>query len=399
MAFQLKPLNQQTIVITGASSGIGLTTARLAAERGANLVLVARSDQELQKLVADIQDRGGRATAVVADVGEPTDIGKVLGAALESFGGFDTWVNNAGVSVYGKFHEVSVEDARRVFETNFWGMVYGSRAAAAVLRERGGALINVGSIVSERAVPLQSYYNASKHAVSGFTDSIRMELEKDGAPVSVTLIMPSAIDTPFIDHAKAYTEREPNFPPPVYAPEVVAEAILYCAQHPKRHVTVGGGGKIITMLGNHAPWLMDKVMEWTMFGQQQKSTPNDPLRHDALYRPQQSGGAEGGGQERGSYEGMVRERSYYTQAELHPVAAALTIAGAGLAAVAAFGAIGAFAARSRKPEHFRSHEAPTPDMDRGVAEGGRGPQPNYAIYEESAFPETGGKGYVEGRGI
>lgn len=340
MAVQLKPIGEQVIVITGASSGIGLTTARSAAERGARLVLAARNEQALMDLQSQIQEGGGQAVVVVADVGNESDVRRISDAAQQAFGGFDTWINNAGVSIYGKIEEVPIEDHRRLFETNFWGVVYGSRIACETLRQRGGALINLGSIVSERAIPLQGMYSASKHAVMGFTEALRMELEKDGAPVSVTLIMPSAIDTPYPEHAKAYTDEEPTLPPPVYDPQVVADAILYAAEHPKRTITVGGGGRMLDVLGQHAPWLMDKVMEWTMFGQQVKrGEPVDPLRQDSLYRPRR------GGRARGDYEGHVMRSSLYTRAAMHPIAAALLLGGA---AVAGLALAGVFSSRGRQ---------------------------------------------------
>src|SRR5205085_8956246 len=170
MNVQLKKLNEQVVVITGASSGIGLATARMAAKQGARLVLAARTEEALKQLADEITQAGGAAIYVVADVGREEDVRRIAAEAVARFGGFDTWVNDAGVSIYGKITDVPTEDLRRLFETNFWGVVYGSRAAAEHLRTRGGALINVGSALSDRALPLQGMYCASKHAVKGFTD-------------------------------------------------------------------------------------------------------------------------------------------------------------------------------------------------------------------------------------
>ncbi|HEY3013245.1 MAG TPA: SDR family oxidoreductase, partial [Gemmatimonadales bacterium] len=201
MGIKLKPLNQQVMVITGGTSGIGLATAKRAAERGARVVLCSRSEPELRDTVAAIEQNGGTARFVVADVSSQDDVERLAATAVEEFGSLDTWVNNAGVSFYGRLTEVAIEDMRRLFEVNFWGTVYGARAAVPRLRGGGGALINLGSIVSDRAIPLQGAYSASKHAVKGFTDALRMELEEEGAPISVTLIKPSAIDTPYFQHA------------------------------------------------------------------------------------------------------------------------------------------------------------------------------------------------------
>jgi NAD(P)-dependent dehydrogenase (short-subunit alcohol dehydrogenase family) len=324
---KLKPLDQQVIVITGGTSGIGLTTARRAAERGARLVLCSRNQPELLETVEQIERSGGTAHAVVADVSNPEDMERLAATAVEQFGALDTWVNNAGVSFYGRLTEVAVEDMRQVFEVNFWGTVYGSRAAISRLRASGGALINMGSVVSDRAIPLQGAYSASKHAVRGFTDALRMELEEEKAPVSVTLIKPSAIDTPYFQHAKNYMEVEPKPPAPVYAPEVVANAILRAAEHPVRDITIGGGGRLLTALGTALPRLTDFYMERAMFRGQRSDIPA-AARSGNLYRPS---GQEN--LERGGYAGHVRESSLYTRAAMSP-GKALLAAGLGLAVFA-----------------------------------------------------------------
>jgi short-subunit dehydrogenase len=327
---RLKSLREQVIVITGASSGIGLTTARLAAERGARLVLAARSEQALRQLEGEINTAGGEALAVVADVGKEEDVRHIADAAVTRFGGFDTWINDASVSIYGKLAEVPIEEHRRLFETNFWGMVYGSLIAAKYLVQRGGgALINVGSTVSDRAIPLQGMYSASKHAVKGFTDALRMEIEADEAPISVTLIKPGSINTPFPRHAKNYMEREATLPPPVYAPDVVARTILYCCEHPERDVFVGAGGKMIAASGQYAPRLTDRFMERNLFEQQKKDAP--PSRRDSLFAASEDLA------ERGDYEGHTMESSVYTKASLHPWVTRALVIGAGLAAVALLG--------------------------------------------------------------
>ena len=328
MKLQLKGLSAQVIVLTGATSGIGLVTARMAAERGARLVLAARTEDALRQLADEIKARDGEVTHVVADVGREEDVRRIARAAMERFGGFDTWVNNAGVSIYGRLMEIALEDHRRLFETNYWGVVYGSQVAVEHLRRRGGALINVGSVLSDRAIPLQGSYCASKHAVKGYTDALRMELEDEGAPISVTLIKPSAIDTPYKEHAKNYLPVEPQNPPPVYAPETVAEAILHCAEHPERDIYIGGGGKALSTMGETAPRMMDKVMEATMFDLQQSDKPSSPNAHRGLYAP------SGELKERGGYEGHVAESSLYTKASLHPFITGALIVGSGLALAA-----------------------------------------------------------------
>jgi short-subunit dehydrogenase len=313
------------MVITGASSGIGLVTARLAARRGARLVLTARNEAALTALAAEIQASGrGEAAAVAADVSDEAALIRVAEEAARRFGHIDTWVNCAGVSLYGRAVDVSLEDQRRVFETNFWGVVHGSRIAVSHLRERGGALINIGSTLSDVAVPLQAAYSASKHAVKAYTDALRMELEHDGVPMSVTLIKPYAIDTPYIRHAKNYLPHEPAYPPPVYGPDMVAATILHCAEHPVRDVFAGGSGKVMSTANHYAPRLVDKFMQATMFRLQESDKPEHDRSKNSLY------GHTSELKERGGHPGHVSESSLYTHASLHPVMTGAVMAMVGL---------------------------------------------------------------------
>ena len=333
MKTKLKKLSQQTIVITGASSGIGLVTARMAAKAGAKLVLAARSEDALRQLTNEIKQAGGQAAYVVTDVSKPEEVQHLAEVAARTFGGFDTWINNAGVSIYGKIEEVPVEDMRQLFEVNFWGLVNGSLEAVKHLKKDGGALINVGSVLSDITAILQTIYSASKHAVKGFTDGLRMELEMDEAPVSVSLIQPAAIDTPYPLHAKNYLERVPKQAPPTYAPETVARAILHCATTSERDIVVGGGGKAMIGMNHWTPALLDTFMEKSFAKQSKSDAPARPLEQNALDRPM------GQLKERGNYPGHARETSYYTQTITTGSPALRTAllvgaAGAGVAALA-----------------------------------------------------------------
>lgn len=326
MALHLKPLNQQTIVITGTSSGIGLTTARMAAKAGANLVLVGRDEPANRALARELRGTGVMAIYVIADVGNEADVDRVAAEAIKAFGTFDTWVNNAGVSIFGKCMDVSIADMRRMYDTNFWGTVYGSRAAVRHFRARGepGALINIGSVFGDRANPVQSTYATSKNALHGWTDALRMELEKDDEPVSVTLVHPGRIDTPYNEHARNYMPQQPAHRGMIYPPEAVAEAILWAAAHPIRDMFVGSQAKAGALLGTLFPRLMDKFMEANMFYSQRSSRPAKPQGEDGLWH---SGGW--GLTERGTHEGaLYRKRSYYVKATKRPLLNTALLAGA-----------------------------------------------------------------------
>lgn len=284
MSSSLKPLAQQVMVITGASSGIGLATALDAARAGARVVLAARSGDVLEAIVATLASQGHEAICVQADVAERAQVERVAAAAIERFGRIDTWANVAGITIYGRVDEVSEADARRLFDVNFWGMVNGSLAALPHLRRHGGALVNVGSEGSELAIPLQGIYSASKHAVKGFTDALRIEIEHaDGAPVSITLIEPTAVNTPLPEHARNYLERQPKLPTPQLDPHRVAAAILQAAVRPTRDMKVGVMASLDVAVEKLAPSLADRISVLQMPRQQRDEPAHDPM--GALYRP------------------------------------------------------------------------------------------------------------------
>jgi NAD(P)-dependent dehydrogenase (short-subunit alcohol dehydrogenase family) len=320
MTPNLLPIDEQTLVITGASSGIGLTTARHAARLGARVVLAARNEHDLAAAVDGIRSHGGRAIYAVADVSDPQQVERIAEAALREFGAIDTWVNNAAVSIYGRLIDVSLDDMRRQMDVNYWGCVHGCRTAVRHMRGRGGALINVGSALSDRAIPLQGNYCAAKHAMKAFTDTLRMELEEQGIPISVTLVKPASIDTPFFEKAKTYLGTAPQPVPPVYAPSVVSEVIIEAAQRPVRELIAGGAGAKLSA-ARFAPRLADWYMErWTFDAQSTGERVNG--RRDNLYEPLPADGGERGAE----WRGPTRASSVYTKSMLHPVAAAAAMA-------------------------------------------------------------------------
>jgi len=333
MKHRLLTVSEQVIVITGASSGIGLVTAKRAAHRGARVVLAARNEHDLRLACDEIRRDGGRAIYVVADVSNPADVRTIGDAAIAEFGRIDTWVNNAAVSMYGKAIELPIDDMRRQMDVNFWGHVYGSREAVRHLRAHGGALVNVASGLADRAIPLQAIYRAAKHAIKAFTDAMRMELEKDGIPISVSLVKPASIDTPFFEKAKTYIGVEPQPVPPVYAPEIAADVILRCAEKPTREIIAGGAAELIA-LARLAPRVADRYMERMLFKQQRTSEPASPNRPANLHQTV----AHDGGERGRTWHGRTKDTRVVTWAAMRPA-----VAVAGLAALI----FGAFAVANR----------------------------------------------------
>lgn len=330
MTPQLKPLSKQVIVITGASSGIGLTTARKAAEAGASVMLVARNESALRKAVRDIRAAGGTADYAVADVGEEDQVQAAVDKTIKRFDGFDTWVNDAGVGIYAALTRTPTAEHARLFKTNYWGVVFGSLAAVKHLKRRGGALITVASVASDIPSPLLGAYSASKHAVAGFMDTLRIELLADKAPISVTVIKPSGIGTPFGQHAADHLDGEARIPPPVYAPDLVADAILDAAENPTRELTVGGAGRLQTLFATVAPGLFARIAPQFMPYMSDDHIPKN--RSNSLYSP------SGHDQERSDIE-HSRSFSAYTAAEMHPKLAIGLGLLAGLAIAAAVPAV------------------------------------------------------------
>jgi len=289
-----KPLKAQVMVITGASSGIGLATAVTAAQRGAKVVLSARNERDLNAAVDYIRGGGGDAIAVVADVTRQADMERLAHRAIETFGRIDTWVNNAGVAVYAPFRQLPPDDARRIMEVNFFGQLHGARAALPHLEKTGGALICVASALSDRASPFMSLYSASKHAVAGWADALRVELQKAGSPVRITVVKPGSINTPLYHNARTLLGVHPRPVRPVYDPQLAADAILRAATHKVREVFVGGAGKLLSVGERISPSLNDLALRAYMFRAHKTDWPKRSDAPSNLYAPvEHDGGIRG----------------------------------------------------------------------------------------------------------
>ncbi len=325
---RLKPLSQQVMVITGASSGIGLASARKAAQAGAKVVLVARNERALKTLVEEIEADGGQAAYAVADVGELSQLEEAAEVAVQRFGRIDTWVSNAGVALYADLLTTPRDEHERLIRTNYWGAVNSVEVAVPHLRATRGALVMVGSIASDMGSPVMGAYAASKHAVKGYIDSLRIELNRDRVPVIVSLVKPSGIDTPLNAHVANHKPGQAKIPPPMYAPELVADTILHVAQHPVQEITVGGAGLAQVLFATHFPGLFARIAGAITPLLNDPKWPSTP--GDNLFAPASGGEARGEG-------GSPLRFSLYTAARLHhlaPAAAALA-AGAALTVLAA----------------------------------------------------------------
>jgi len=254
-----KPLDEQVVVITGASSGIGRATALRLAAKGAKVVVSARRDEALDDLVEEIKLAGGEATSIPADVSIYSEVETLAEGALAAYGRIDTWVNNAGVLLVGEFEKTGLEEARRLFDVNFWGELHGCKVVLPVMRRQGGGtIVNVTSMTARRPLPLMSIYSSSKAALNGLSDAIRTEIK--GTGINLSVVMPASTDTPLYEHARTKEGVSPRPAPPIYPPSEVARAIEMCATSKKRDVIAGPAG-IVFHVGNFfIPSVLDKLL-------------------------------------------------------------------------------------------------------------------------------------------
>jgi NAD(P)-dependent dehydrogenase (short-subunit alcohol dehydrogenase family) len=300
---RLEPVDRQTIVITGATSGNGLAAAREAVRRAAAVVIAARNRQTLEAVANDLGRRGGRVAFCAVHVSGEADVERIAETAVAAFGGFDSWVNDAAAATRGAMERVPMEDHRRIFDVNYHGLLMGSSPRP--LRSRGGGaivIVNLGSVLSDRAMIYRGFCSAIKAAVQAATDTLRIELERDGAGISVTLIKPGSINTPYPEHARNYMGSPPRLPPRATG------------------LAMGAFG---------------------VGAQQKPGDPGDPHKRDNLYQPKADGRSHG------AQDVFVRRTSLFLQAQTQPLLLPFAVAAAGAEMA------GGFARRLLRRPHSR----------------------------------------------
>jgi short-subunit dehydrogenase len=331
------PLDEQVVVITGASQGIGRETALEMGRAGAAVVLAARNEEALTELALEIERIGGKAEAVPTDVAEYDQVERLGARAVERFGRIDTWVNDAAVSIYATVEELAPDEMERLVRVNLLGQMFGSKVAVHHMKpRRSGTIVNIGSALSERAIPLQSAYVATKHGVQGFSEALRLELQHEETGIDVVVILPSSINTPLFNFARSKLGVKPMPVPPVYEPRVVAQAICHAAQHGGREIVAGGWGKLLITAQRLSPSLLDRYMVQgdRAVRQQETSDPDD--RRDNLFEP-----STGPGSTTGDFGEGSKAWSIYTSVfELHPNAKRVAVGAAVLTALTAVRRIG-----------------------------------------------------------
>lgn len=283
---QLKPINQQVVSVVGASSGIGRITALEFARRGAKVVVSARSESKLKSLVEEIRSFGGEATFCVADVEVFEQVKAIADKTVEVYGRLDTWVHVAAIGIFATVDNTTPEEFKHVIDVNLLGQVYGAMAALPHLKREGrGALIHVSSMEGRRSLPYQSAYSAAKHGVEGFIEAMRVELQYEKWPISVTSVKPAVINTPFWNNGLTKLGVKPTGIPPYYEPKLVADAILYAAEHPTRDYLVGDVAKILDVVQRLSPSLVDSLLVLLGLDLQRTSEAKSEDAPNNFYQP------------------------------------------------------------------------------------------------------------------
>jgi NAD(P)-dependent dehydrogenase (short-subunit alcohol dehydrogenase family) len=282
-----RPLSDQVVAVTGASSGVGRAIARAFGAAGARVGLIARGKDGLEAAAEEIRKAGGEALVLPADVSHASQVQVAAHAVFDRWGRIDTWVNDAMVSVFSPVVEMTPEEYRRVTEVNYLGTVHGTLAALRYMAQaNSGVILQIGSALVYRSIPLQSAYCASKAAIRGFTDSLRCELIHDRSRVKVCMLQLPAVNTPQFDVVRTRLPRHPQPVPPIYQPEVIARAALHLAMHPRREMWVGFSAAKAIAAQKFAGGLLDRYLARAGWDSQMDNRPIDPLsRRDNLISP------------------------------------------------------------------------------------------------------------------
>jgi NAD(P)-dependent dehydrogenase (short-subunit alcohol dehydrogenase family) len=309
----------QTVVITGASAGIGRATARLYGQRGANVGLIARGQAGLDGAARDVEDAGGKALAIPADVADYAQVEAAARQVEDRFGPIDVWVNVAFTSVFAPFAQISAQEYQRVTEVSYLGFVHGTMAALARMRPRNqGTIVQVGSALGARSIPLQSAYCGAKHAINGFTSSLRCELLHEGSAVSITVAQMPAVNTPQFSWVLSRLPRHPQPVPPIYQPEVAARGVVFAADHPRRRQYWVGASTAATVMANKfVPALLDRYLARTGYDSQQTAEDVPPGRPGNLWQPLDGPDGHDHGAH-GVFDDRSSERSEQVWAAEHP---------------------------------------------------------------------------------
>jgi NAD(P)-dependent dehydrogenase (short-subunit alcohol dehydrogenase family) len=284
---QLKPIDQQVVSVVGVSSGIGRETALQFARKGAKLVVSARSQEKLASLADEIKSFGGEVFSIlIDDVTIFEQVKAIADQTVEVYGRLDTWVHVPATAVFATFENTTPQEFKRVVDVTLMGQVYGAMAALPHLKREGrGALIHISSMEGKRSLPYQSAYAAGKHGVEGFLEALRLELQHEKVPISVTSIKPGVIDTPFWDNGRTKLGVKPSAIPPYYKASLVAEAVLYTAENPTRDFLVGDAARVLDFLQRLSPELMDTLLLLTGFRLQHSDVRKSEDAPDNLYEP------------------------------------------------------------------------------------------------------------------
>jgi len=281
-----RKLSEQVVVVTGASSGVGRAIARAFGAAGAKVGLIARTEAALQEAAREIEASGSEALVLPLDVTDPKKVSEAARAVVERFGRIDTWVNDAMVSVFSPVHETTPDEYRRVTEVNYLGTVHGTLSALEQMRKQGeGVILQIGSALVYRSIPLQSAYCASKAAIRGFTDSLRCELFHEKSDIKVCMLQLPAVNTPQFEVVRTRLPRKPKPVPPIFQPEVIARAALHAAMHPTREIWIAGSA-IKAILGQKfLPGLLDRYLGRIGYDAQQTEEPVERYRPDNVFKP------------------------------------------------------------------------------------------------------------------